>query len=175
MIAAFARSPIARLVPVGLVLLALQTTLFVDAQPFGVIVQVVLALVAAIGATAGPENGMIAGFVLGLMFDAGTGTPIGSTAITFGLAGLVAGSVAFTNIDVHWWLAAIFVALGAAAGELAVPVVRSFIGETGVFTSRLLVVVPVVAVSAAILSPLMVPLGRWCMRVGRPAWKVPVE
>ncbi len=49
--------------------------------------QVVLALVAAAGASGGSERGAVAGFVLGAMFDLVEGTPLGSTAIAFTVAG----------------------------------------------------------------------------------------
>lgn len=175
MIAAIVRGPLGRLVPVGVMLLALQTTVFVDVRPAGVVLQIVTAFAAAAGVAGGPERGMIAGFVLGLMVDLGTGSPLGSSSITMGVAGLVGGSVSYLNIDVHWWLAAIFVALGTAAGEIAVPLVRVFIGETDVFTARLYTVVPLVALAAAVVSPLFVPMNRWCFRLGRAAWKVPAE
>lgn len=175
MIVSFIQGPIGRLLPVALVLLALQTTFFVDVRPFGVVVQVLLAFAVAAGVAGGPECGMIAGFVLGLIFDLGTGAPLGSSSVTMGLGGVVAGSVAYLRIDAHWWVAAIFTATGAAAGELAVPVVRYFVGQTGVFTEQLFTVIPVVAVAAALLSPLFVPMNRWCFRLGPAAWKVPPE
>ena len=52
-----------------------------------------------------------------------------------------------------------------------VPVVRAFIGEEHVFTPRLYTIVPVVAVAAMVMSPVLVPIGRWCMKVKRPEWK----
>lgn len=175
MIAALVQGPVGRLVPVAIVLLALQTTLFVDVQPFGVVLQVLTAFAAAAGVAGGPERGMLAGFLLGLMFDLGTGAPLASSSLTMGLAGLVAGSVALLNVEIRWWLAAAFVAIGSAIGELAVPAVRYIIGQDEVFSDRLYVVVPVVAVGAAVLSPLFVPVGRWCLRIGRVEWKVPSE
>jgi rod shape-determining protein MreD len=174
-IAAIVQSSVARLVPVGILLLALQTTLFAEMRPAGVALQLMLAFAAAAGAVGGPERGMVAGFTLGLMYDLGVGTPLGSSAVTMGLGGLAAGTVAFINIEVHWWLAAIFVALGAAVGELLVPVVRTFIGETDVFTSRLFRIVPIVAVSSALMSPFFVPVSRWCLRLQKAEWKTLVE
>jgi hypothetical protein len=59
-----------------------------------------------------------------------------------------------------------------------VPVVRSFIGEEHHFAPRLFTVIPVVTVAAMMLSPLFVPLGRWCMRVKKTDWtkvKEPVQ
>ena len=91
MLAALWQGPLVRLVPVGMVLLALQRSIFVEITVDGVIVQVVLALAAAAGAAAGSERGALAGFVLGLMYDMIEGLPLGSTAIAMTLAGAVAG------------------------------------------------------------------------------------
>ena len=83
-------------------------------------------------------------------------------------------SIAFRKLP-QWWLAALFTGLGAAVGEMAVPVIRAFIGEDQLFDPRFGVVVGVVAAGAMVLSPLFVPVGRWCMRIKRPEWKAPRE
>ncbi len=175
MLASLVQGPLLRLASVGLILVALQRTLFTDLRPAGVSVQVVLALAAAAGAAGGPQKGALAGFVLGLMYDLAAGTPLGSSSITMGLAGYAAGYVTSITIDPQWWLAALFTALGAAIGEAAVPVVRTFIGEEDVFSPRLAVVVGIVAAGALLLSPLLVPVGRWCLRIKRPEWKAPAQ
>ncbi len=82
MLAAVWQGPVIRLVPVGMVLLAFQRSLFVEIMIAGVIIQVVLALAAAAGAAGGSERGATAGFVLGVMYDMLEGLPIGSTATT---------------------------------------------------------------------------------------------
>jgi rod shape-determining protein MreD len=156
-------------------LLALQKTLFVEITLFGVIVQVLLAFAASAGAIGGPERGAMAGFVLGLMFDLAVGTPLGVSAITMGLAGHVAGWADRIRIDTTWWLAAGFVALGSAAGESAVPVVRRFIGEQDAFSADLLTIVPVVMVSSAALSVVLVPIAGWALRIERPEWKLAAD
>jgi len=170
MFASLVQGPLPRLVLVGIVLVALQQTLFVDLRPAAVTVQVVLALAAAAGAAAGPQNGALAGFVLGLLYDLRVGSPLGSSSLSMGLGGFVAGYSLSITVDPQWWLAMLFTGLGAAVGETAVPVVRSFIGEEGHFTTRLFTVIPVVTVAAMILSPVFVPLGRWCMRVKKTDW-----
>lgn len=175
MLAAFARSSLIRLVPVGMVMLALQRTVFVDIQVSGVIVQVVLALTAAAGAIGGSERGAVAGFTLGVMFDLVEGTPVGATAIAFTIAGVVAGLLALIAADPQWWLIAIFVGLGAAAGEAMVPVVRIFIGEDNPWPPQMVKVIAVVAVAAMALSPVLVPLSRWCLRIRRAEWTAPAE
>lgn len=175
MLAALLSSSLTRVIPIGMVLIALQKTLFIEITPFGVIVQLVMAFAASAGAVGGPDRGAITGFTLGIMFDLAVGSPLGSSAITMGLAGTVAGWADVIRIDTTWWLAAVFVGLGAGAGELAVPVVRRFIGEADAFVPDLAVIVPVVAVSAAILSIPLVPLARWALKLERPEWKVPAD
>jgi len=170
MFASLVQGPLPRLVLVGVMLVALQQTLFVELRPAAVTIQVVLALAAAAGAAAGPQKGALAGFVLGMMYDLRAGTPLGSSSLSMGLAGFVAGYSWSITVDPQWWLAMIFTGIGAAVGETMVPVVRSFIGEENHFTPRLFTVIPIVTVAAMILSPLFVPLGRWCMRVTKTDW-----
>jgi rod shape-determining protein MreD len=175
MLAAFVQGPLVRLIPVGLLLLALQRTIFVDVRIAGVIVQIMIATVAAAGVAGGSERGALVGFVFGVMYDLAEGTPVGSTATAMAVAGIVAGLLALVAADPHWWLEAIFTGLGAAVGALTIPVVRVFIGEPEPFQDGLYVVVPVVALSSAVLSPLLVPLARWCLRLERPEWTQPLD
>jgi len=175
MLASLVQGPLLRLASVGLVMVALQRTLFSELRPLGVAVQIVLALAAAAGAGGGPQKGALAGFVLGMLYDLRAGTPLGSSSLSMGIGGFVAGYALSITVDPQWWLAMIFTGIGAAVGETMVPVVRSFIGEESTFTTRLWTIVPVVAVASMVLSPLLVPLGRWCMRVKRPEWKAPLE
>jgi rod shape-determining protein MreD len=175
MIGALLNSSLTRLVPVGMILLALQKTLFVELRPFGVIIQIVLAFAAAAGAAGGPERGAMAGFTMGIMFDLSVGSPLGSSAITMGIAGYVAGWADLIRIDTTWWLAAFFVGAAAGLGEACVPVVRRFIGEEDAFVPEMVTIVPVVAVAAAAASVLLVPLGRWALKLERPEWKLPAD
>ena len=167
----FLTGPLVRLFPVGLCILAMQRTFLSEVRVYEVVLQIVLALAAAAGAGAGPERGAIGGFTLGLMYDLATGSPLGLIALVYGLAGLVAGYVLTLTPTPPWWLASIFTAIGAAVGETAVPVAYTLIGRDGWFTTRLFTIVPVVSAFALLLSPLFVPLGRWCMCVKRPKWK----
>jgi len=175
MLAAIVRSSLIRLIPVGMVMLALQRTVFAEIRVSGVIAQVLLALAAAAGAAGGSERGAIAGFTLGIMFDLVEGTPLGSTAIAYTLAGAAAGLLALVAADPQWWLNAIFVGLGAAVGEAMIPVVRIFIGEQNPWPSDMVKVVAIVTVAAVAFSPILVPVGRWCLRIRGPEWKAPAD
>lgn len=175
MIGALLNSSFSRIIPVAMILLALQKTLFVELQPFGVIIQIVMAFAAAAGAAGGPERGAITGFTVGIMFDLAIGTPLGSSAITMGIAGYVAGWVDLIRIETTWWMAALFVGVGAGIGEAGVPVVRRFIGEEDAFVPEMARIVPVVAIAAAALSILLVPIGRWSLKIPRAEWKMPAD
>lgn len=175
MLGALLNSSLARIIPIGMILLALQTTLFEEMQPFGVILQLVLTFAACAGAVGGPDRGAIAGFVLGMMFDLSNGTPLGSTSITMGLAGYVAGWCDVIRVETTWWFAMIFVTLGATVGEAAVPVVRRFIGEEDAFVPEMATIIPVVAVGAAALSIPLVPVARWALKLRGPEFKLPTD
>lgn len=168
-------SSLTRVIPIGMMLLALQTTLFVEMRPFGVIIQVLLAFAASAGAVGGPERGAITGFVVGLLFDLSIGTPLGGSSLTMGTAGYVAGWCDVIRVDTTWWMAAAFVGVGAGIGEAGVPVVRRFIGEEDAFVPEMWTIIPVVAVSGAVLSVALVPLARWALRVAPPEWKLPAD
>lgn len=175
MFASLIQGPLVRVIPVGMVLLALQRTIFVELQVAGVIIQLLMAAAAAAGVAGGSENGAIVGFTFGVMYDLIEGTPLGSTAMAMTIAGIVGGLLALIAADPQWWLGSIFVGLGTAAGTAMVPVVRVFIGESTPFEGRLAFVVLVVGVAGMVMSPALVPLARWCLRLRRPEWSVPAR
>jgi len=156
-------------------LIALQISVFGDIRVFGVAIQVVLAFCAAAGIPGGAERGAWLGFVVGLMYDLGTAAPLGQHALAYGLAGFTAGLVNAVAVDPHWWLSMIFVALGAMVGELSIPIIETFVSSGGWQGQRLGRILPIVAVSSVMLSPLFIPLGRWCLAIRRKTWKVPTQ
>lgn len=167
--------PLPRLLLFGFILLGVQNTVLASHPLANVRVQVLLALVAAAGAGAGAERGALAGFVLGMMYDLSSGQPLGQTALAYGFAGLVAGYLQVITPVPRWWMLAGFTALGAAAGETAVPVLMSVTGQTGWITARLLTIIPIVVIASVVLAPLFVPIGRWLVGYRPPQWKVMQE
>ncbi len=169
------RRPILRVIPVGLMLIALQRTAFADIRPFGVSIQIALALCAAGGVAGGAERGAWIGFVIGVMYDLGTAAPLGQHALAYGLAGFTAGLVNAVAVDPHWWLKLIFVGLGGAVGEFTVPVVQTLVSDGGWQGQRLGRILPVIAITSGVLSYPFVPLGRWCLAIRRKTWKPRTE
>ncbi len=167
--------PLLRLVPVGLIALSIQRVVFANHPVGDIKLQFVLALVVAAGAGGGSDRGAVAGFVLGLLYDASGNTPLGLMALSYGLAGMTAGYVHSFTPDPQWWLASIFAFFGAAVGEAAIPAAEVITGEDGWITTDIWVTVVVVAGFAAVMCPLLMPIGRWMMGVKRKKWKAMLE
>ena len=163
-----ARVWVTRTVLVGFIVLSFQMTIATEIRVFGVVIQIVLAFAVAAGAASGPGEGAKAGFVLGLMYDLASGLPMGSTAMSMTFGGYAAGWGRQYRLEPTWWMLAALAGIGAAVGEVFVPIIRVLTGETGVFEARIAIVLPVVALSAAIFSPVLIPIARWALAI-RPA------
>jgi rod shape-determining protein MreD len=165
MLIAFLRGHVARIMLVGITLLALQTTVFADLRINGVALQILTTFAAVVAAVGGPEKGLTAAVICGVMYDMAAGSDIGSSALTMGVAAVVASTVAFINIEQQWWISAVFVGMGVGAGEAAVPFVRALTGEELIGVGDLAQIVPIVAVGALLMAPLFLPIARWSIRL----------
>jgi rod shape-determining protein MreD len=159
--------PVVRLVLVGLVALSLQTTLFADMTVRGVVLQIMLCLSVSAGVSGGPERGAFVGFLFGSMFDLVLSTPLGLTALVYGLAGFVAGYVNTLTVNHPWWLGSIVVSVSTAFATFVHPVFASWVGVDGWLTVRVVQIALVGALANAILAPLAVPLMRWSLVIKR--------
>ena len=171
----FLLGPIPRIVVVGLFAMSLQRALFAQHPVGDIKLQFVLALVVAAGAAGGADRGAVAGFALGLIYDFSGNTPLGLMALAYGLGGIVAGYLHSFAPDGQWWFATLFALVGASVGELAVPLLEVVTGQPGWVSRRMLVEVPVVAISCALMCPLLLPAARWMVAVKRKKWKVMAE
>lgn len=162
-----------RLLLVGLIALAIQRAVFANHPIHDVKLQFVLALVAAAGVGGGAERGAVAGFALGLMYDLAGNTPLGLTALAYGLGGIVAGYLHAFTPDPQWWLAAIFATMGSAVGEFCIPLANVITGDSGWITGDILLAVPLVAVTSGVVCPLLLPTARWMTGAKRKKWKAP--
>jgi rod shape-determining protein MreD len=153
-----------RLVLVGLVLLGLQTTLFSDVRPFGVVAQLMLLLAVAAGVTYGLEVGAVAGLVLGFMYDCVLNTPLGLCSLVFGGAGAVAGALPFFIREPSWWLKIAGVALATLLAELAFPFALSMVGIGGWVRPRMFVVALGVTLINLVFAPLALIVSRWTLK-----------
>ena len=157
-----------RLLIVGLVVLTIQTTLFVDLRPFGVIVDLLAGFSVATAVAAGPEAGVLAAFIFGLMIDLLLTTPFGLSALCYGLAafliGLLKGSI---TVNQGWWLSLMLVAIGTALAVGMYAVIGTLVGQHGWIRPKLITEVAVSAVVGGMLSPVSIRTQRWAMKVER--------
>lgn len=165
--------PAFRIVLVGLAALGLQTTLLADLRWSGVAVQLLLAMSVGAGVSGGSERGAIVGFALGLMFDMVLATPLGLTALVYGLAGFVAGYINSLTVNHPWWLSSVVSATTGALITFVHPTLATWVGVEGWLSTRLLKVALVIAVTNAVLAPILVPIMRWCLAIKRQARLAP--
>ncbi len=165
--------PVLRLILLGLLALSLQTTLFAEMTVSGVVLQLMLCLSVAAGVSGGSERGAFVGFLFGSMFDLVLSTPLGLTALVYGLAGFLAGYVNSLTVNHPWWLGSIVVGLSTAMATFVHPVFATWIGVDGWLTLRVIRVAAVAALANAVIAPLAVPLMRWALVVKRRARLAP--
>ena len=59
-------------------------------------------------------------------------------------------------------------------GEFSIPVVLTFTSDDGGWQGqRLAQILPVVAVTCAIMSFAFIPLSRWCLAIRKKKWRMP--
>lgn len=153
-----------RLVLVGLVVLGLQTTLFTDVRPFGVVAQLMLLIAVAAGVTYGFEVGAIAGLTLGFMYDCVLNTPLGLCSLVFGAAGAGAGALPFFIREPSWWLKIAGVAVATLVAELVFPFALSMVGIGGWVRPRMVLVAVGVTMINVVVAPLALIIGRWTLK-----------
>lgn len=152
-----------RLVLVALVLLGLQTTLFNQLRPFGVMLPLMLLFAVSTGTVHGSEVGAITGLVVGAMYDCVLATPFGLASLVFGMVGYIAGFLPLFVREPTWWSRALVVAAVSALGEMMFPVALLMVGIDGWLHPHVLWIAAVVALLTGVLAPLFVPLSRWTL------------
>ena len=153
-----------RLVLVASVVLGLQTTLFNDLRPFGVMAQVMVLFAACAGVIYGAEIGAVAGLIVGLMYDCVLTTPLGLASLVLGATALVAGAFPYFVRESSWWNKAIAVAVASAFGEILFPVAQALVGLGGWVQWRVIGVALIVALLNLFLAPLLLPVVRWTLK-----------
>lgn len=153
-----------RLVLVGLVVLGLQTTIFTDVRPFGVVAQLMLLLAVCAGVTYGFEVGAIAGLTLGFMYDCVLNTPLGLCSLVFGGAAAAAGALPFFIREPSWWLKLAGVAGATLVAELVFPFALTMVGIGGWVRPRMILVALGVTTINILVAPLALVVSRWTLK-----------
>jgi rod shape-determining protein MreD len=147
--------------------LFVQLTVLTHVRVFGVMPDAMLLLAIAGGMSGGPTTGAVVGFCSGMAIDLFLQTPMGLSALVFCLVGYVVGLLQATMLRSAWWIPVMTACIGSVAGVILFALVGSVVGETDMVTSRLAVIVAVVAIGNVILAPPVIKLVRWAM-AGQP-------
>jgi rod shape-determining protein MreD len=159
--------PALRLVLIALVVVTIQTTVCVEIRPFDVVIDLLVGFAVATGVCAGPEAGLLAGFIFGTSLDLLLTTPFGLSGLAYGLAAFLIGLLKSTiTVGQVWWLTASLVFAGSAFGVGLYLVLGALVGQQGWIRPAMIAEIAVTAVVAAVLSPLTARTQRWAMRVG---------
>lgn len=154
-------TPAVRLPPIFLLLVTLHSAVFPQFRVFGVAADVLLLVSIAAGVTGGPESGAVIGFIAGLLADCFLQTPFGLSSLAFCLVGWGVGSFQTRILHATWWIPVVTTALASALGVMLFVVLGLVVGQDQLWSWRLVPIISVTSLWAAILSPLAARAVRW--------------
>jgi rod shape-determining protein MreD len=131
----------------------------------GVAAEALLAVAVAAGLVAGPHRGALVGFVAGTLADCFLATPFGLSALTYTLVGHGVGAVQGRVAHATPWVPPVAAALASGAGAMLFAVLGAVLGQPRLLDGHLATVVGVVAVTGAVLVPLVLRPLRWALVV----------
>jgi len=152
-----------RLALVLFVALVLQRSVLVHARLADVGPDLLLLIAVSAGIVRGSERGAVVGFAAGLVADLFVQTPLGLSALAFGLIGYGVGTLQSSVIRSAWWIP-LLTGLGAsAAGVVVYGVLGAILGQGHFVRPRLLVVAAGVGVLNALFVPASVRALNWAL------------
>ncbi|HKY13418.1 MAG TPA: rod shape-determining protein MreD [Microthrixaceae bacterium] len=141
--------------------LILQVAVAAQFPVWGVVADLMVLLAVCAGIVGGPARGAIVGFWAGLLYDLARDGRLGLSALAFTLVAFAVGSLLVSVLSVRRPLAMLIVGLTSAAGELLYAVGGEIFGEHTLTHPRLWVIVGVIALVNALLSPLVLRACAW--------------
>ena len=158
-------TPAVRVPPFFVLLVVLHTAVFPQLRVFGVAGDVLLLVAVASGITAGPEAGAVLGFAGGLLADCFLQTPFGLSALVYCLVGWGVGSFQTRILHATWWIPVLTAALASAVGVLLFVVFGLVVGQDQLWSWRVVPIIGVTSLWAAVLCPLATRAVRWALMV----------
>ena len=158
-------TPAVRVPPLLLLAVVLHTAVFPQLRAFDVAPDVMLLLAIAAGIAGGPERGATTGFACGLIADCFLQTPFGLSSLAYSLVGWGVGSFQTRILHATWWIPVLTAAVATAAGVLLFAALGAVVGQDHLISMRLVPIVAVCALWAALLSTALVRLARWALMI----------
>jgi rod shape-determining protein MreD len=161
-----AARPWVRLPLVTLVALAIQLSLFTDMRPFDALADVMLLLVLAAGMVAGPRDGALCGFFIGVVYDLMLRTPFGLSALAYALIGYAAGYLQAVVSAAPWWIGMLIMGAASAVAVAIYAVIGTVFGLRDAVNLHLVTVMLVVGVVNLLLAVPALWVQRWTLLGG---------
>lgn len=150
-----------RAIAVAAVVLIIHVGVAPDLRLGGVAAEFPLALTIGAGLTGGTERGAIFGFIYGLIVDFFLFTPIGLSALIFGVLGWLAGLVFSDRFEESPLASAVAVALGTAAGLLAFVALGLILGEGALAEAPVARIVLIASMINGVAAVVLVEVCHW--------------
>jgi rod shape-determining protein MreD len=144
-------------------ILLVQLTLLTHVRVFGVMPDAMLLLAITGGIVGGPTAGAFIGFGSGMAIDLFLQTPMGLSALVFSVVGYAVGLLQASILRTAWWIPVLTALVASACGVVLFAVVGAVVGEHDLLSTRLLLIVLVVALSNAVLAIPVLRLVQWTM------------
>lgn len=150
-----------RIVGVMFIVLILHLGIMPNLPIGGVAAELPLGLAIAAGLTGGVERGGLFGFIFGFIVDLFLFTPIGLSALVFGVIGWVAGHVFMDRIEESPMLSALTIGVGTAVGLLSYVGVGIALGETSLQESPIGRIVLIASLMNAVAAFALMLASNW--------------
>lgn len=144
-------------------ILLVQLTLLTHVRVFGVMPDAMLLLAIAGGIVGGPVAGAFIGFGSGMAIDLFLQTPMGLSALVLSVVGYAVGLLQASILRTAWWIPVLTALLASACGVVTFAVVGAVVGERQLVSTRLVVIVVLVALTNALLAIPVIRLVQWAM------------
>lgn len=154
----------ARLLLLVVAIVLLQTALFPHLRVDRVVPDLGLVATAAIAYSDGPDSGAIFGFFCGLMVDLFLQTPLGLSALAWGLTGETVGVLRSAVLRATWWMRPVLGLVAGLVGGTLFVVVGTLVGHETLWAVHSVRVVAEAAVYDAVLAPLVFPIAAFAAR-----------
>jgi rod shape-determining protein MreD len=151
----------ARLALVLIVTLIAQTVVVDNMAIFGVRLDLWIVVTVAAGLGTSADRGAAVGFLCGVIFDLTQNGPIGLGALVMTVSGYLVGSVARSVVGASRWIPVLAATATTSVAVSAYIVMGILLGERAWLDTRMVQVVVVVTVGAALLTPPMVRIMAW--------------
>lgn len=151
----------ARVAVIAGVVLLVHLGLSPNLRIAGVAAELPLGLSVAAGLTGGVERGVLFGFLYGLIVDFFLFTPIGLSALIFGVVGWIAGHVFMDRIEESPIMSAIAVGLGTAAGLAVFVALGVALGESSLLEAAVVRIIVIASIMNGVFAIALMGACHW--------------